>query len=160
MKIAIIYHSSSGNTESIATLMEEHLNQMNHIEAKKMTFENVDDKFVEASKGILFGCPTYCGSYSWQLKKWFDTTNVSLDGKIGSVFVSENYLGGGADIAELGIIGMMLVRGMLAYSAGFTKGHPFTHLGAISIQSGTDEQQKRSIALCQRLSDKVLELWG
>lgn len=30
------------------------------------------------------------------MKKWFDTTKVDLEGKLGSVFATENYLGGGA----------------------------------------------------------------
>lgn len=94
------------------------------------------------------------------MKQWFDTTGVTLEGKLGSVFVTEDYLGGGADVAELGLVGMMLVRGMLVYSAGFTKGQPFTHLGAVAIKAGDDLQKERAAILGQRVVEKALGLWG
>lgn len=159
MNISIIYHSQSGNTKKIADEIGSSINS-NKVNVKVMSVEDVDKEFVESSKAVIFGCPTYCGSYSWQMKRWFDTTGVTLEGKLGSVFVTEDYIGGGADVAELGLIGMMLVRGMLVYSCGFTKGQPFTHLGAVAIKSGDDGQVERAKILGQRVADKAIELWG
>lgn len=159
MKISIIYHSQSGNTKHIAESVSFGIKDIDEVEVKLMSIDKIDDDFVSESKAIVFGCPTYCGTYSWQIKKWFDTTPINLSGKLGSVFVTEDYIGGGADVAELSMAGLMLVRGMLVYSAGFTKGQPFTHYGAVAIKSGSDEQFIRAKFLGERVAEKVFELF-
>ena len=159
MKISIVYHSESGNTKKLAEIIGEGARISDSIEIKIMSIESVDEKFVKESKAVIFGCPTYSGSLSWQIKKWFDTTPVDLEGKIGGVFATENYLGGGADNAELAMIGCILVRGMLAYSAGFTKGEPLTHFGAVILKDGDNFQKDRARLLGKRIAEKALELF-
>jgi NAD(P)H dehydrogenase (quinone) len=160
MNIAIIYHSQSGNTQKLADIIADGAKINDNLEVKTMSVDNIDEQFVSEARAVIFGCPTYCGSFSWQIKKWFDTTNLNLEGKLGSVFATENFLGGGADVAELGMAGHMLVRGMLVYSAGFTKGDPFTHYGAVAIKAGDDWQQNRARLLGQRVAEKAVELFG
>ncbi len=160
MNIAIIYQSQSGNTQKIAHIIAEGAKINEAIDVRAMNIDDLDEHFISKAQAVIFGCPTYCGSFSWQMKKWFDTTTIALAGKLGSVFATENYLGGGADIAELGMVGLMLVRGMLVYSAGFTKGDPFTHYGAVAIKEGDDWQQHRARVLGQRVATKALELFG
>jgi NAD(P)H dehydrogenase (quinone) len=160
MNIAIIYHSQSGNTQKIAHIIAEGAKINDTLNVRTMSIDSIDEQFVSEAHVVIFGCPTYCGSFSWQMKKWFDTTNIDLAGKLGSVFATENYLGGGADVAELGMVGHMLVRGMLVYSAGFTKGEPFTHYGAVVIKDGDDWQQNRARLLGQRVAEKAVELFG
>lgn len=160
MKIAIIYHSQGGNTKEVSQLIEAGTRINNEIEVKSMSIGRIDKEYVEQSRAVIFGCPTYYGTFSWQIKKWFDTTKIDLEGKLGSVFVTENYLGGGADIAEIGLIGHMLIRGMLVYSAGYTKEGPITHYGAVSIKSGDEAQQRRATLLGKRVAEKAVELWG
>ena len=70
------------------------------------------------------------------MKKLLDTISVELAGKLGGVFASQNWPGGGgADFTELTLIAGMLVRGMMIYSGGITRGHPFLHFGAVSEKS-------------------------
>jgi NAD(P)H dehydrogenase (quinone) len=159
MKLAIVYHSESGNTKKIAGFIASAAKIPDQIEVKSFSLDKIDPAYVAEAKAVIFGCPTYCGSLSWQMKKWFDTTNVDLEGKIGSVFATENYLGGGADMAELGMIGCLLVRGMFVYSAGFTKGDPFTHYGAVVIKDGDDWQRERAKILGRRVAEKMLALF-
>jgi len=160
LKIAIVYHSQSGNTEKVAESICKVIESFDSITLKKMSLKNLDSAFLESANAIIVGSPTYCGSYSWEVKQWFDTTPLNLSGKIGSVFITEDYLGGGADVAALGIAGMMLIRGMLVYSAGFTMGKPFTHYGAITIKAGDDEQIHRAQVLGKRLAEKTLEIFN
>lgn len=160
MNIAIIYHSQGGNTQKVAHIIAEGAKINDNLDVRAMNIDSIDEQFVFEAQAVIFGCPTYCGSFSWQMKKWFDTTNIDLAGKLGSVFATENYLGGGADVAELGMVAHMLVRGMLAYSAGFTKGDPFTHYGAVVIKEGDDWQQNRARLLGQRVAEKTVELFG
>lgn len=160
MNIAIVYHSESGNTEKIAQIIAEGAKIHESLDVRAMRLDQLDEQFIANARAVIFGCPTYCGSFSWQMKKWFDTTSLNLAGKLGSVFATENYLGGGADVAELSLVGHMLVRGMLAYSAGVSKGQPFTHLGAVTVKTGDDWQQNRARLLGQRVAEKTLELFG
>jgi len=160
MKIAVLYHSQSGNTEKLAESVCKGIRSFDSIRFKKMSLDQLDSSFIESANTVVIGCPTYCGSYSWQIKQWFDTTPLNLSGKLGSAFATEDYLGGGADVAELGIAGMMLVRGMLVYSAGFTMGQPFTHYGAVAIKAGNDDQINRARILGQRLAEKTLEIFS
>ncbi len=159
MKIAIIYHSQGGNTKKVASIIAEGAKINDIIEVKIMSIGRVDEEFVSRAKAVIFGCPTYYGTFSWQIKKWFDTTKIDLEGKLGSVFATENYLGGGAEVAEMGMIGHMLIRGMLIYSAGFTKQGPITHYGAVNIKDGDEFQQRRSKLLGQRIAEKAVELF-
>ena len=160
MQISIIYHSESGNTKKVAELIAQGAEEVEGVQTRLMDLEAIDREYVRSSKAVIFGGPTYCGTFSWQMKKWFDTTDIGLADKLGSVFVTENYLGGGADVAELGLIGMMLVRGMLAYSSGVGRNVPFTHYGAVTIKDGDEPQRERARILGGRVAAKAREIFG
>ncbi len=160
MKLAVIYHSESGNTKKIAELIADGATDAGEVETRLMSVAAVDGAFVAAADAVIFGCPTYYGTYSWQIKQWFDTTKIKLAGKLGSAFATANNIGGGAEVAELGLVGMMLVRGMLVYSAGVAKGMPLTHFGAVVIKDGDEAQQQRAKLLGQRVAEKAIELFG
>ncbi len=151
MKIAIIYHSETGNTEKVADLVAKGAKKVEDIETKCMSIDNVDETFVEEAKIVFFGTPTYAGTYSWQMKKWLDTCKLKLAGKVGCVFATEKFLGGGADNAELALLSELLVKGMFIYSVGSTQGLPYTHFGAVCIKDGTDEQKERVEIFAERV---------
>ena len=158
MKLAILYHSASGNTKSIAEIMKETADGIKDIEAKAMDVENLDKNFLTDAKAVVFGCPTYYGTVSWQLKKFLDTTDVKLAGKLGGTFATENNIGGGADFAELTIIACLLVRGMLIYSGG-TIGTPSTHFGSVTVKKGDDFQKERARVFIQKIANKAKEIF-
>lgn len=158
MKIAILYHSESGNTKKIAHIIQDTANKIDGIDAKAIDINEIDNQFIDESKVVIFGCPTYCGTLSWQLKKYLDTTSNKLSGKLGSPFVTEAHIGGGADFAELTIIGCLLVRGMIVYTGGAAKS-PYTHFGAVSINSGDEAQIERVKNYTHKIVDKAIELY-
>ncbi len=158
MKIAVIYHSETGNTEKVGKLIVKGVEKIEGIETKCMSIDNVDENFVNESKIVFFGTPTYSGSYSWQMKKWLDTCKIKLAGKVGCVYATENFLGGGAGNAELALISELLVKGMFIYSVGSSKGLPFTHFGAVCIKDGDEEQKSRVEIFAERVVNSVNEL--
>lgn len=162
MKIAILYHSETGNTEMMARLVREGCLQVPGVEASCMRVEEVDNGYVEEARAILFGCPTYEGSCSWQMKKFLDTQPHGLAGKLAGVFVSQNWPGGGgASFAEMTIIAALLVHGMLIYSGGIALGKPFLHFGAVSTQAPQDEfYRQRCVKLGHSIAAKAVELYG
>jgi len=160
MKVSVIYHSVSGNTQRIAELIAEGARLSGEVEVKSMNIDEVDDGFVQSSKAVIIGCPTHRGGLSWQMKKWIETTKLKLAGKIGSVFATEGYIGGGGDFAEMELIAPLLVLGTLVYSGGSSWGQPFTHYGAIVIKDGDDAQRERARLFGERVAKKALELFG
>ncbi|MCX7708532.1 MAG: flavodoxin family protein [Clostridia bacterium] len=159
MKVSVVYHSQGGHTKEVAGIIAEGAKISKDIEVQTMSIGRLDEDFLKESKAVILGCPTYYGTFSWQMKKWLDTAKVDLAGKLGSVFATENYLGGGADVAELGLVGHMLIRGMLVYSAGYTKEGPITHYGAVTIREGDEWQQRRARLLGKRVAEKAWELF-
>ena len=161
MKIAVIYHSETGNTARMAELIQQGCEQVDGIEARRMSIDGIDNAFVEEAKAVLFGCPTYEGTCSWQMKKLLDTTAVDLAGKLGGAFASQNWPGGGgADFAEMTLIAGMLVRGMLIYSGGITEGMPFLHFGAVSTKRPEGLYAERCVKLGKNIASKAQELFG
>ena len=160
MNISVIYHSISGNTQRIAELIKEGAQLGGEVEVRSMNIDEVDEGFVQSSKAVIIGCPTHRGALSWQMKKWIETTKLKLAGKIGSVFATGKYIGGGSDFAEMELIAHLLVLGALVYSGGTSWGQPFTHYGAIAIQDGDDAQRERARLFGERVARKAIELFG
>ncbi len=162
MKIAIIYHSETGNTKQMADLVREGCESISGVEAKCMSIDAVDDAYVEEAKAVLFGAPTYEGTCSWQMKKYLDTGPRGLAGKLAGVFASQNWPGGGgASFAEMSIIAGLLVLGMMVYAGGIAVGPPYLHFGAVSTRAPEDDfYQQRCIKLGQNIAEKAAELYG
>lgn len=160
MKISIIFHSESGNTKKVAEIISEGTKLAGDIEVKVMSIDEVDDTFVQGSDAVIIGCSTHRGSLAWQMKKWVETTRLKLGGKLGSVFATEGYVGGGADRVEMELIAHLLVMGMLVYSGGTSWGQPFTHFGAVAIKDGDQSQKERARIFGERIARKALELFA
>jgi len=161
IKVAIIYHSETGNTQKMAELVKKGCDNVSQVESKIMSIDNLDMDYIADADAIVLGCPTYEGTLSWQMKKFLDTVSVNLEGKLGGVFVSQNWPGGGgADFAEMTIIAGMLVRGMIVYSGGITRGKPFLHFGAVSEKAPKGLYEERCLKLGENIATKTKELWG
>lgn len=161
MKITILYHSETGNTKKVAELIAKGIGGSSGIECKLMSIANVDTDFLSGSQAVVFGCPTYGGTFSYTLKQWLDKLHKSqLEGKLGAVFATENYVGGGAELSLMGLIGQLLVRGMLVYSGGAAQGYPYTHFGAVCVRDGDDFQQQRAVIFGERIAKKAKQLFA
>ena len=160
MKIAIIYHSKTGNTKKVAEIIGQGIKDSGDIEVKLMGIDEVDYEFLKEAKAVIFGTSTYYANVSWQIKKWFDESfGCNLEGKIGAVFATEDYLGGGADTVLMTLIGHMMVKGMLIYSGGSALGQPYIHMGIVTIKDGDEGQKQRAKIFGERIGKKVLELF-
>lgn len=159
MKIAIVYFSKSGNTQKVADLIAEGAKKIEKVDVKSMSVEEIDNEFLTEAKAVIIGSPTIAGTYAWQLKQWLDTAK-NVGGKLGAVFATANYIGGGAEMAEISMIAEMLVKGMLVYSSGVAEGQPFIHYGAVCIKDGDDGQKERAKIFGERIAKKAAELFN
>jgi NAD(P)H dehydrogenase (quinone) len=136
-------------------------------DARTMSIDDVDWAFVRDSQAVIFGSPTYEGTCSWQMKRFLDDESGDLErhpfaGKLGAVFCSQNWPGGGgASFAEMTLIAAMLVRGMLVYAGGITTGMPFLHFGAVSNREPEEPlYRERCLQLGRIVTGKAGELFG
>jgi NAD(P)H dehydrogenase (quinone) len=164
VKITILYVSVTGNTEKVAGYIQEGILSTGNVEVKLMNLvkaETVDKDFINASRAVVFGTPTYVANMSWQMKQWFDTEwECKLAGKIGAAFATANCLHGGADLALLGVINHILVKGMLAYSSGAGCGQPFIHLGPVALRGELEAKKDLFVLFGKRIAEKSGELFG
>jgi len=162
MKIAIVYHSETGNTRRMAELVKAGCESVPGVEARTMSVDAVDESYLMEAKGVILGTPTYEGTCSWQMKRFLDSGPRGLAGKIGGVFASQNWPGGGgASFAEMTVIAGMLVLGMLVYSGGIAEGAPFLHFGAVSTKAPDDEfYAARCRKLGENIARKAVELFS
>ena len=162
MKIAIIYHSETGNTQKMAELVRRGCLTIRGVEAKCMPVDDVDETYLGEAKAIIFGSPTYEGSCSWQMKRYLDGGPKGLAGKLGGVFASQNWPGGGgASFAEITMIAALLVLGMIIYAGGISVGTPYLHFGAVSSRAPEETLYiERCIKLGENIARKALELFG
>jgi len=162
MKVAIVYHSETGNTARMAELVAEGCRSVSpDVEVALMTVFEPDPAYLRQARAIIFGCPTYEASCSWQMKRYLDTAGSELEGKLAGFFTSQNWPGGGGgSIAELTMVAAALVRGMLVYSGGITQGYPYLHLGAVSTRSPEESlYRERCQQLGRVITRKAMELF-
>lgn len=162
MNLSIIYHSETGNTEEVAKIIKKGAEDYKDIQVKNMHIDDLDVDYINSSKAVIFGSPTYTGDLSHQMKNWLGNypSEIDFSGKLGAVFATQRYVGGGADVALKTMIGHLLVKGMVVYSSGSAEGKPFTHFGAVCIQSGNKEQKERAEIFGKRIAKKSLELFS
>ncbi len=164
MKITILYFSQSGNTERAAEMIKEGAESAGDVEVRLMNLAAgdgaVDGDFLSESAAVIVGTPTYMANMAWQLKKWLDTDKTRLAGKLGAAFATANFAHGGPDIAVLGILQHLLVKGMLIYSSGTGCGKPIIHLGPVAIAGELDKSRDLFVLFGKRIAEKALELFG
>lgn len=160
MEISVIYHSETGNTEKMAELVKKGCSSIPGVEAESFRTEAVDEDYIARAKAVILGAPTYEGTMSWQMKKFIDDPSYELAGKLGGVFVSQNWPGGGgASFAEMAMIAGMLVRGMIIYSGGIAEGEPFLHFGAVSARAPEGLYAERCVKLGENLARKAVGIF-
>lgn len=162
MKIAIVYHSETGNTARMAELVADGCRAASEsVEVRLMSIDQPDVEYLRQAKAIIFGSPTYEASCSWQMKRYLDTAGSELAGKLAGFFASQNWPGGGGgSLAEMTMIAGALVRGMLVYSGGIAQGMPYLHLGAVSCRAPEDRlYRERCLQLGRIITLKALELF-
>ena len=161
MKISIIYYSETGNTEMVARFIAEGVKSVNNSKVSLFNIKNVDEKFLDESKAIIIGAPTYSGNACWQMQKWLQEVDAcKLSGKIGSAFTTANFIHGGSEVSIATINNALLVKGALIYSGGVALGLPFTHTGVVAIKNHYDEAKELSFIFGQRISNKCFELFN
>ncbi len=143
-KVLVLYHSKSGNTERMATLIARGIESVSNAEARLRTVPEVsatceataplvpDDgapyaqiSDLQECDGLVLGSPTCFGNMSAALKNFIDQTSSSwfageLSGKPAAVFTSSSSLHGGQETVLMSMMIPLLHHGMLITGVPYT----------------------------------------
>lgn len=140
MKLSVIYDSKSGNTKKAAEWIAEGMNSIEGVEAKTFSIKEVDADFVNDSKGVVIGSPSYAAQMTPAMRTWLleSASKLKLAGKLAGAFATEQYTHGGGELVILSIMTTELVNGMLYYSSGGGCGKPFIHIGPVGVNGNVE----------------------
>ena len=140
MKLAVLYDSKSGNTRQAAEWIAEGMRAVPGVEAAVFSIREADEAFVTEARGVVIGSPSYLAQLTPELHKWLFTASqkLSLAGKLGGAFATEQYTHGGGDLVIQSILTLEMVCGMLCYSGGGACGDPFIHLGPVGVNDNVE----------------------
>ena len=91
MKAAILDHSETGNTKTMAEVIAEGMNSVEGMEAKAFSIDAVDEAWVKESQCVIMGTPSYYADISGTAKVFLETCGkYGLAGKLGGAFATAN----------------------------------------------------------------------
>ena len=94
MKIAVVYHSASGNTKKQAELVAEGAQSVPGIEVKTISIDNPDISWINESRAVIFGSPTYHRDMAEPMKTFlFLAKKANLESKLAGAFGSYTHSG-------------------------------------------------------------------
>lgn len=162
MKLAILYHSVSGNTKAAAAYIKEGMEQAEGVTCETYSIEEAAPEDLEGVCGVAIGAPTYYAQVSWQMLQFLETTKLPLADKLGCAFSTSNVNQGGSELVLQNINTVMLAKGMVVYSGGTSHGKPFTHVGAnaFAADGGIDDHAEVLKALGKKFAEKALQLFA
>ena len=162
MKLAVLYHSESGNTKKAAEYVRAGMEKVEGVTAVSYDIKDVTAEDMADVKGVAIGAPTYYAQVSWQMLKFLESPAVPLADKLGGAFSTANFSQGGSELVLQTLSMLMLTKGMLVYSAGTGHGRPYTHVGINAFcQEGTIDDREELLTLFgQRFAAKAKELFG
>lgn len=163
MKMAVIYHSVTGNTKNMGNLIAEGMNSLEHVEAKCFPIEAVDNAFVKECACVVFGSPIYAAHISFQMTDYMqkEAGKLSLAGKLTGAYATAQYVHGGGELGVRELLDYCLVFGALTYSGGAACGKPVIHLGPVGIDNTLDINQfgANFKLYGERMAAKAVELF-
>ncbi len=77
IRVAIAYHSGFGKTASLARAVGRGAASVDGVAVDLVEVDSIDDQgwaALDAADAIIFGSPTYFGSLSWEMKRFFEST--------------------------------------------------------------------------------------
>ena len=159
-ELLIIYTSKNGRTGSMVEPIRQGILD-GGASAAVRTVQEVQWDEMLAAKGIIVGTPVRFGDVDWQIKRLFDITALQdypgpLSGKVGGAFTGGGKPGGGAELALLSMIHILLNHGMVIQGNAHS-----SHYGPVALsESSRDEVESICKAWGRHWADLVQRLYG
>ena len=124
-KVITVYHSGFGHTKLQAEAVHRGAASVAGVEARLLTTEEaaarLDD--LDAADAIIFGCPTYMGSMSAEMKKFLEVAakkwfTLAWKDKIAGAFTNSSSFSGDKLNTLVGLVINAMQHGMIYVSLG------------------------------------------
>lgn len=158
VRVLIVYHSETGNTEALAEAAAEGARSSGGVEVSLKTVHEATNADLEACDALMIGSPTYWGSMSTPVKQFIDGQRPFMGDKVGAAFATGGSDGGGKELAVLSILAAMLNNGMIVAGPHYEEsGFRFGSFGVAATTGvdspGLDEAElKRARLLGERVA--------
>lgn len=163
MKLAVLYHSETGNTLKAGEYVKAGMEKVQGIEEVKMiSIDDAKQEDFDDVVGVAIGAPTYLAEASWQMVKFLEVGGINISDKLGCAFSTGNFSHGGTEIVLQNLNSIMLAKGMTVYSGGCTHGMPLTHIGANAFVKNAKVEDKADVleALGEKFAKKAVEYFS
>lgn len=154
----IIYHTRSGNTETMAELVAEGARGVDGIGVEVRSVDMVAPDDLLEPEAIVIGSPVYFGTMAAEIKKLIDDSVVhftKLDGKVGGAFTSSGGVHGGNETTALDILKALMVHGMIV--KGVSAG---AHYGPVAVGAPHDDEAEECRRYGYDLAELTMKLFG
>jgi NAD(P)H dehydrogenase (quinone) len=147
--VAIVFHSGFGHTKIQAEAVHRGAASVDGIEARLYTTEEAGGKLddLDRADAIIFGCPTYMGSMSAEMKKFIEVAALkwfsqSWKDKVAGAFTNSSSFSGDKLNTLIGLVINAMQHGMIYVGTGLlpAASHPES-MG--SVQGPGPEVQNR-----------------
>lgn len=158
-KVLVLYDTASGNTRKMADHVAAGAAGVPGTEVRVKSVEEATADDLLWCDGIAVGTPTNMGTISWRMKRWWDEVGGTIwgkvDGKIGCAFSTSGGWGGGAELACMTVLTVLINFGFLVFGVTDYVGKQFTlHYGAVLAGEPRSENE---VASCQRLGQRLAQ---
>ncbi len=164
MKMAVIYHSVTGNTKNMGEHIAAGMQSVEGVEARCFSIDDVDVDYVRDCKCVVLGSPIYAAHITGQMMNFMLNTagKLNLAGKLAGAFTTAQYVHGGGELGIREMLDHLMVTGALIYSGGASLGKPVIHLGPVGIDNTLDIDQfiPNFEIYGKRMAQKAVELFS
>ncbi len=158
-RILVLYHSASGNTKLMADLVTEGAASVPETEVRLRGVDEASADDLVWCDGVAVGSPTYMGTISWQMKRFWDETAQSLrpkiEGKLGCAFSSSGGIAGGGELTCLALLVVLMNYGLLTFGVpDYVAPGRTLHYGAVCAGRPRDDADREA---CRRVGRRLAE---
>ena len=158
-RVLVLLDSATGNTAKMGRYVAEGATCVPDTEIRLCSVAEATREDVLWCDGLAVGTPTNLGVMSWQMKRFWDEVSPDIwgqvDGKIACAFSSSGGWGGGAELACLSTLVLLMNFGFLVFGVTDYVGNKFTlHYGAVTAREPRDADE---IAACRKLGTRLAE---
>lgn len=160
IKVLVVYHSLSGNTEKMAQAVGEGAKAVAGVQVTMKRVGQVTGDELLGADAIVIGSPVYWSNMAGEVKTFIDSwqfkfgvfPEFKLRNKVGAAFATGGQISSGKELTMLSILAAMLGNQMIVVSGGGAFGASATTEGN---SPGIDEQE---LAAARDLGRRVAEV--
>lgn len=124
-KVVVVYHSGYGHTKLQAEAVHRGADGVDGIKAELWTSAEATDRLdeLDGADAIIFGCPTYMGSMSAEMKKFVEAAarkwfTLAWKDKIAGAFTNSSSFSGDKLNTLIGLVINAMQHGMIYVGTG------------------------------------------